>query len=57
VAAVGEVNVLGWFSHEELRLCPLCRERAALPAEDGPPLICLRCGEPLASAPAASESA
>jgi hypothetical protein len=45
---VEEVNVLGWFAREELRTCPVCREHAALPGEDGRLLICLACGEPLA---------
>ena len=46
-AKVAKVNVLAWFARDELCSCPFCGEQAALPGEDGLPLICLGCGEPL----------
>lgn len=35
-------TVLSWFSDDELKLCPHCGERAAVPSEPGPS-VCLRC--------------
>jgi hypothetical protein len=36
------LDVLSWFSHDELKLCPFCGERAAVPPEEGPS-VCLSC--------------
>jgi hypothetical protein len=36
------LNVLAWFSEDELKLCPHCGRRAAVPPEDGPS-VCLAC--------------
>jgi hypothetical protein len=38
----GRLNVLSWFSEDELKLCPFCGERAAVPPEEGPS-VCLSC--------------
>jgi hypothetical protein len=38
----GRPDVLSWFSEDELKLCPYCGERAAVPTEPGPS-VCLRC--------------
>jgi hypothetical protein len=54
-STVAKVNVIGWFSHEELRPCPLCSEHAALGDDQGHLLLCLDCGEPLDSSTQAPE--
>jgi hypothetical protein len=38
----GPPHVLSWFSEDELKLCPYCHERAAVPTEPGPS-VCLGC--------------
>jgi hypothetical protein len=40
--ATERLNVLAWFSEDELKLCPYCGRRAAVPPEDGPS-VCLAC--------------
>jgi hypothetical protein len=38
----GPLNLLSWFSDDELKLCPYCGERAAVHNESGP-YVCLNC--------------
>jgi hypothetical protein len=38
----GPVDVLSWFTEDELKRCPHCGKRSALAAESGPS-VCLAC--------------
>jgi hypothetical protein len=37
-----EVDVLSWFSEDELKNCPHCEAHAAVPVDRGPS-VCLAC--------------
>jgi hypothetical protein len=36
------LHMLSWFSEEELKVCPYCDEKAAVPRQSGPS-VCLAC--------------